>query len=120
MSIANNDSSQLMNSDIIHESFQTKNSMSTSLYSSSNNNEQKDMNNSTESIISSIPPVLPRTGKVPIGTRVFPLPDSNGDGPPYKLRHFQAEKKGRIIFSFSYQTNEVVQFLISSKSCLTF
>ncbi|CAF2605251.1 unnamed protein product [Rotaria sp. Silwood2] len=98
MTLTNNDSSQIINSDLINESFQTKPSMSTSLYSSlisSNPNEQKDMNNSTESIISSIPPVLARAGKVAIGTRVLPVLDPNGDAPPVKLRHFQPEKKGR-------------------------
>ncbi|CAF0976859.1 unnamed protein product [Rotaria sordida] len=96
MTLTNNDSSQIINSDSINESFQTKPSMSTSLYStliSSNPNEQKDINNSTESIISSLPPVLARTSKVPIGTRVLPALDPNGDAPPVKLRHFQSEKK---------------------------
>ncbi|CAF3341597.1 unnamed protein product [Rotaria sp. Silwood1] len=96
MTLTNNDSSQIINSDLINESFQTKPSMSTSLYSpliSSNSNEQKDINNSTESIISSIPSVLARTGKLAIGTRVLPLIDPNGDAPPVKLRHFQSEKK---------------------------
>ncbi|CAF3056472.1 unnamed protein product [Rotaria socialis] len=97
MIMPNNDQSPIINSDLSNESFPTKTSMSTSLYSSlipPNPNEQKDINNSTESIISSVPPVLARTGKVAIGTRVLPVLDPNGDAPPVRLRHFQAEKKG--------------------------
>ena len=76
--------------------------MSTSLYTSpllsnhnGNGNEHREMNNSSESIVSSVPPVLARTGKAAIGTRVLPVLDPNGDAPPVKLRHFQPEKKGK-------------------------
>ena len=106
VSLSNNDSSQIINSDFSPELFPTKNSMSTSLYtstllSSSNGNEHREMNNSSESIVSSVPPVLARTGKAAIGTRVLPVLDPNGDAPPVKLRHFQPEKKGKQTRHFS-------------------
>ena len=100
MTLTNNDSPQIINSDLSNDSLQTKTSMSTSLYSPSipanNNNEQKDINNSAESISSTTPQVLIRANKVAMGTRVFPVIDPSGDAPPIKLRHFQPEKKGRF------------------------
>jgi hypothetical protein len=102
MTLTNSDLPQIINSDLSNELFQTKNSMSTSLYSSlipPNNNESKDNKDSLESTTSSIPSVLARTGKVAMGTRVFPIIDPNGDAPPVKLRHFQSEKKGRKQYS---------------------
>jgi hypothetical protein len=99
MTLTNNDPPQIINSDLLNESFPTKPSMSTSLYSPlilSNNHEQKDLNNSAESISSLVPPVLARTGKVAIGTRVLPLLDPNTDAPPIKLRQIHPEKKGKL------------------------
>ncbi|CAF0892383.1 unnamed protein product [Adineta steineri] len=97
MTLANNDSPQIFNSDSSNGSSQTKPSMSTSLYSSllpSNTLEHKNITNSVESIpSSSMPPVLARTGKVTGGTRVLPILDPNTDAPPIKLRHYHAEKK---------------------------
>ncbi|CAF0872120.1 unnamed protein product [Adineta steineri] len=97
MTLANNDSPQIFNSDSSNGSSQTKPSMSTSLYSSllpSSTLEHKNITNSVESISSSsIPPVLARTGKVTGGTRVLPILDPNTDAPPIKLRHYHAEKK---------------------------
>jgi hypothetical protein len=100
MTVSNHDSPQIMNSDVVNESFQTKPSMSASLYSSlvppNNNNEQKETNNSMESVSSSGPPVSARIVKPAIGgTRVLPVLDPNGDAPPVKLRHFQPDRKGR-------------------------
>ena len=101
MVVPNNDSPPIINSDVIHEPLQTKSSMSTSSYASllpSNKDEQKETNNSLENISSQLPPVLARTGKAAIGTRVLPPNDPNGEPPPVRLRHFQAEKKGRILY----------------------
>jgi hypothetical protein len=99
MTVTSQDSPQIINSDVANESFQTKPSMSASLYSSlvpPNNNEQKETNNSTESVSSSGPPVSARIGKAALGgTRVLPVLDPNGDAPPVKLRHFQPDRKGR-------------------------
>jgi hypothetical protein len=100
MTVPNNDSPQIINSDVIHEPFQTKPSMSASSYGSlipSYKDEQKETNNSSENVSSPLPPVLARTGKAAIGTRVLPPNDPNGEPPPVRLRHFQAEKKGRFI-----------------------
>lgn len=96
MTISNNDVPHTTNSDSINETFQTKTSMSTSLYSPMINNEQ--LNHSTESISTPRPQAPARTGKVALGARVLPL-DSNGAPPHPKSRSF-AEKKGRKIFSF--------------------
>ncbi|UJR27563.1 hypothetical protein I4U23_008845 [Adineta vaga] len=96
MTVVDNDSLPIMNSDVFNGSSRTQPSMSTSLYSpiiSSNNSEPKEITNSTESIPSPVPPVSARTGKIALGTRVLPVPDPNTDAPPVKLRHFQPEKK---------------------------
>lgn len=107
VSLSNHDAGQTLNSDLAPSALQTKTSMSTSLYNtalsstghshevSENNNSNN--NQSTESIGSSIPAVLSRSGKTPIGTRVLPLLESNADSPPVRLRHFQSEKKSKKI-----------------------
>ncbi len=101
MTLSNNDSPPIIESDLSNESHQRRPSMSSSLYSSlassnNNNNEQKDINNSMESVSSPGPPaVSARIGKAAIGTRVLPMLNPTGDAPAVKLRHFQPEKKGR-------------------------
>jgi hypothetical protein len=100
-----NDSPQLSNSDTSHELLQTKPSMSTSSYASlipANKDEQKEMNNSLESVTSPLPPVSARVGKAAIGPRVLPALDPNGEGPPVKLRHNPPEKKGNILSYYSF------------------
>ena len=87
VALTNNDSTQTINLDSTHDPNYSKSSTS---FSSSNKDEQK------ETYDSSAPPVLARTGKVAIGTRVLPVFDPNGDGPPVRLRHLETEKKGKI------------------------
>lgn len=95
MTVSNNDAPHIVNSDSTNESFQTKTSMSTSLYSpfvSSNNNEQ--INNSVESIPAPTPPhPYPRKGKAVFGTCVLPS-GVNGELPSVKLKPL-SERKGR-------------------------
>ncbi len=100
MTLTSADSSHIINSDLSNESFQTKSSMTTSLFSSlipsnNNNNNTEQINNSAESVSSPVPPVSVRTGKAAIGTLVLPVPDPSGEPPPVKLRHIQPEKKSR-------------------------
>jgi len=100
MTTTNNDSPQIINSDPTHEPLQTKSSMSTSSFGiSTSKDEQKETNNSSENLTSPAPSVLFRTGKPPIGTRVLPAMDPNGEAPPVKLRPLVSEKKGRYYFN---------------------
>ncbi|CAF0852401.1 unnamed protein product [Adineta ricciae] len=84
-----NESSQIINSDPIHEPSQTK----SSLFSLSNKDEQKEAGAASDTVTSPIPPALNRSGKPTIGTRVLPALEPNGEAPPVKLRHFSSEKK---------------------------
>ena len=72
MTISNPDSTQIINSALSNESFQTKSSMSTSLYSSlassNNSTEQKDITNSAEPVTPSAPPISARRGNAAVGT----------------------------------------------------
>lgn len=98
MVVPNSDSPQIINSDSTHELIQGKPSMSTSSYGSlitSNKDEQKETQNSSENLSSPAPPVSARTGKVALGTRVLPAIDPNGEVPQVKLRPLLSEKKGR-------------------------
>jgi len=89
MSIINQDSTPQNTSEFSSESLATKNSMSTSLY----NPSQESATDPNESLGTSVPQVLMRVGKIPMGTRVLPILETHGDVPPVKLRHFQSEKK---------------------------
>ena len=95
MTVSSTESPHIPQSDSTNEFLRNKPSMSTSLYSASLSNEQKDTNNSTESISLSPPPVADRVGKAGIGTRVLPAPNAHGDGPTVKLRHIHEEKKSK-------------------------
>lgn len=115
MIMSNNESSQITNSDSSNESFQAKNSMSTSLYSpltTSNSNEQKDASNSTESVVSTVPTTSVRASKIINGSRVLPVLDPNGDLPPPVLKRVHPEKKGK---SF---TDNLKYFHSIPNSCL--
>ena len=98
MSLTSPDATPMTSSDYASESLTSKTSMSASLYntalSTTNSSQESNNNHSTESIGSSTPSVLTRSGKVPIGTRVLPVLETHGETPPVRLRHFQAEKKG--------------------------
>lgn len=89
MSLINQDSSLMVTSDYSGECLTTKSSMSTSLY----NPVQENPTETSESIGTSVPSVVMRVGKIPLGTRVLPVLETNGDLPPVKLRHYQSEKK---------------------------
>jgi hypothetical protein len=103
VTITNSDSPQIINSDSTHESLQTKPSMSTSSFGIlTSKDEQKETNNSSENLTSPAPPVLFRTGKAAIGTRVLPAMDPNGEAPPVKLRPLISEKKGRYFNRINY------------------
>ncbi|CAF3836161.1 unnamed protein product [Rotaria sordida] len=93
-----NDTSQVINSDSICDPSQIKPSLSLSSQTTtsplSNKDDQKETYNSLENIPSShAPPVLARTGKVAIGTRVLPISDPSGEAPPVRLRHLQSDRK---------------------------
>ncbi|CAF2649231.1 unnamed protein product [Rotaria sp. Silwood2] len=91
--MTNNDSSQIINSDSTLDPLLLKSTMSLSPQATlSNKDDQKEAYNSLENI-SQAPPVLARTGKAAIGTRVLPVLDSSGEAPPVRLRHFQSDKK---------------------------
>ncbi len=89
MTLTNSDSPQIINSDSIHE----KPSMSTSSIGPITSKDEQ--NNSSENLTQPVPPVLARTGKVALGTRVLPTIDPNGEAPPVKLRPLPSEKKGK-------------------------
>ncbi|CAF1333578.1 unnamed protein product [Adineta steineri] len=94
--VTNNDISQIINSDTTHEPIHTKPLMSMSSYAGftpSNRDEQKETYNSSENVSSPVPPVLTRSGKAAIGTRVLPALDPNGEAPPVRLRHYPLDKK---------------------------
>ncbi|CAF1492183.1 unnamed protein product, partial [Adineta steineri] len=96
VAVTNNDISQIINSDTTHEPIHTKPLMSMSSYAGftpSNRDEQKETHNSSENVSSPVPPVLTRSGKAAIGTRVLPALDPNGEAPPVRLRHYPLDKK---------------------------
>lgn len=100
MIVPNNDSSPMIHTESIPESQPTKISMSASSHGTlTSKDEQKEANQSPEHLTSSPsqqpPPILFRSGKTAIGTRVLPAIDPNGEAPPVKLRPFISEKKGR-------------------------
>lgn len=99
MTVSSTESPHIPQSDSTNEFLQNKPSMSTSLYSASllanNINEQKDTNNSTESVALSPPPVADRVGKARLGALVLPALSAHGDGPTVILRRTQAEKKSK-------------------------
>ncbi|CAF1992841.1 unnamed protein product [Rotaria magnacalcarata] len=94
--LTTNLSSQIINSDSTHESPESKFSMSMSPPASSvltNKDDQKDSYSSLDNLSSQAPPVVARTGKVALGTRVLPVLDPSGEGPVTRLRHYQSDKK---------------------------
>lgn len=106
MSMASSETSSTQNVDQSPEPLLSgKTSMSTSLYntnlSSNNGNHDSNNNQTSESMGSTTPSVLTRSGKLPIGTRVLPILETNGETPPVRLRHLQTEKKGNIDLSTS-------------------
>ncbi|CAM4889502.1 unnamed protein product [Rotaria socialis] len=94
--LTTNLSSQIINSNSTQESPESKFSMSMSPPASSaltNKDDQKDSYNSLDNLSSQAPPVVPRTGKVALGTRVLPVLDPTGEGPVARLKHYQSDKK---------------------------
>jgi hypothetical protein len=93
---ATTDVPQMAHTDSSHEILQNK-SLSATIQSSTSLplTSKDEMNSLAETASSPVPPVLARTGKAAIGTRVLPVLDINGDTPPVRLRHLTpSEKKG--------------------------